>query len=131
MSDLTHTHTSLPLSPAPMSLLGLMASKATCTLLREMSAALAGLPCRQGDRERNSGLPGAEPRLWTWAWDSAGEPGMEPWRREAVEGGGAAAVVIPKLPPLAVIWLDTLTFIVVSTVKIVIDRLLKKQRSSV
>lgn len=106
-----------------MSLLGLMASRVTCTLLRETSAALAGLPWRggwQGDRERKRGLPGAEPRLWTLAWHRAGDPGIEPWRREAVEGepcpgtrGGAAAVDIPKLPPLAIIWLDRLRIIVV------------------
>lgn len=37
-----------------------MASRATCTLLREMSDALAGLPWREGDMEWKSGLPGAE-----------------------------------------------------------------------
>ena len=81
----THKLYNIPRSLSPaLSLLGLMASRGTCTLLREMSVALAGLPWKgglQGDRERNSGLPGAEPRLWTLAWDRAGEPGMVPWRR--------------------------------------------------
>lgn len=95
-----------------------MASRGTCTWLREMSVALAGLPWRgvwQGDRERNSGLPGAEPRLWALAWDRAGEPGIVPWRKEAEEGepcpvtrGDAVAGAIPKLLPLAIIWLDRL-----------------------
>lgn len=94
-----------------------MASRGTCTLLREVSVGLAGLPWRggwQGDRERNRGLPGAEPRLWALAWDRAGELGIVPWRKEVEEGehcpgtrGGAAAGV-PKLLPLAVIWLDKL-----------------------
>lgn len=99
-------------------LLGLMASRGTCTLLREMSAALAGLPWRggwwQGDREWNNGLPGAEPRLWALAWDRAGEPGVVCWSREGEEGEpclvtrGGAAAGIPKLLPLAIIWLDKL-----------------------
>lgn len=92
-----------------------MASRGTCTLLRETSAALAGLPWRggwQGDREWNSGLPGAELRLWTLTWDRAGEPGITAWRKEGEEGEpcpsmrGAAG--IPKLFPLAVIWTDKL-----------------------
>lgn len=41
-----------------------MASRGTCTLLREMSEALAGLPWRgdgwEGDMKWKSGLPGAE-----------------------------------------------------------------------
>lgn len=83
-----------------------------CTLLRETSVALAGLPWRggwQGDRERNRGLPGAEPRLWTLAWDRAGEPGTVHWRKEGEEGEpcpamrGGAAADIPKLLPLAAI----------------------------
>lgn len=94
-----------------------MASRGTCTLLREISLALAGLPWSggwQGDRERNSGLPGAESKLWAFTWDKAGEPGKGPWRRAAEEGepctgtrGGAAAGT-PKLVPLAVVWLDKL-----------------------
>lgn len=77
-------------------------------MLRESSGPLAGLPWSggwQGDRERNSGLPGAEPRLWALAWDTAGDPSMELWRREAEEGmpcpdmGGGIACVIPKPLP--------------------------------
>ena len=89
-----------------------------CTLLRETSVALAGLPWRggwQGDRERNRGLPGAELRLWAFTWDRAGEPGMA-WRREGEEGepcpgtrgAAAAAGGIPKVFPLVGIWLDRL-----------------------
>lgn len=98
-------------------LLGLIASRGTCTLPREMSAALAGLPCSggwQGDREWNSGLPGAEPRLWALAWDRAGEPGAVCWSTEAKEGEsclvmrGGTAAGIPKLLPLTIIWLDRL-----------------------
>ena len=87
-------------------------------LLREKSEALAGLPWSggwQGDRERNSGLPGAEPRLSALAWDRAGEPGSVLWRREAEDGepclvtrGDVAAGAIPKLLPLTIIWLDKL-----------------------
>lgn len=86
-----------------------MASRGTCTLLSETSAALAGLPCRgpwQGDREWNSGLPGAEPRLlWALVWDRAGEPGIAAWSRACEEGEpwpGMAPTGIPKLPPLVI-----------------------------
>jgi len=79
--------------------------------------ALAGLPWRgrwQGDRERNNGLPGAEPRLWALVWDRTGEPGNVPWRKDGEEGEpcpgtrGGAAAGSPKLLPLAVIWTDKL-----------------------
>lgn len=88
-------------------------------MLREMSVALAGLPWRggwQGDRERNSGLPGAEPRPWALTWVRAGELGIVLWRREGEEGEPCpgtregAAAGIPK-PPLTVIWLDKLKII--------------------
>lgn len=95
-----------------------MASRGTCTLLREMSEALAGLPWRgdrwEGDREWNSGLPGAEPWPWALMWARAGEPGVAWWSREGEAGepclvkwrGAAAVAGIPKLPPLAITWLD-------------------------
>lgn len=94
-----------------------MASRGTCTLLREMSEALAGLPWRgdgwEGDREWNSGLPGAEPWPWALMWARAGEPGVAWWSREGEAGepclvtwrGVAAVAGIPKLPPLAITWL--------------------------
>lgn len=96
--------------------LGLMASKGTWTLLREMSAPLPELPWRggwQGDREQNTGLPGAT--VWFWERDKAGELGIEVWKREAAGlalctgmKAGAGAAVIPKMLPAAVIWLDNL-----------------------
>lgn len=63
--------------------------------------------------EQNNGLPGAELRLWVLGWNRAGELGKELWGTgaEALElcrWGGAAAGVLPKLLPLAVIWLDRL-----------------------
>lgn len=94
-----------------------MASGGTCTLLNEMSVARPGLLWsggRLGERKWKSGLPGAEPRSWALAWDNAGEPGTECWRREGEEGqlclgtrAGAAAGNL-KLLPLAVISQDKL-----------------------
>lgn len=117
LSSTSKTHRSLLPPSSFLSLLGLIASSGTCTALRETSVALPGLPWRggwQGDRERNSGLPGAEPRLWAWVWIRAGELGIVRWRRAGEEGepcpgtrpGTAAGM--PKLLPLAVIWLDKL-----------------------
>lgn len=85
-------------------------------MLRE-SVALAGLPWRgrsQGDSERKSGLPGAEPRLCALAWDRAGEPGNAPRRKEGEEGEpwpctrGGAAAGNPKPLPRAAFWMDEL-----------------------
>lgn len=97
--------------PTRWFILGLMASRETCTLLSEMSESLAGLPWRggwEGDRERNRGLPGAMVRFWAAERDMAGEPGSATWSREAAEGepspGKRAGVAadIPKLLPPAV-----------------------------
>lgn len=95
----------------PQDSLGRMASRGTCTLDRDTSGPLAGLPPWRegwmGDKERNRGLPGAEPSIWALAWDTAGEPGMVPGSREA-EGASPAMEVgtpipIPN-PPTVFIW---------------------------
>lgn len=84
-----------------------MASRGTCTLLRDICAVLAGLPWTAGwagDRERKSGLPGTEARFWALAWLRAGETGRAPWMRDAAEGeldpaaGGGTTVGPRKLP---------------------------------
>lgn len=100
-----HTPLSLSLStslPYFQYSLGLMASRGTCTLPREASgpSPLAGLPpwkeeWWKGERELNRGLPGAELSVWALVWDTAGEPGMGPGRRE-VEERGTWGTMAPK-----------------------------------
>ena len=80
-----------------------MASSGTWTLARDTSGPLEGLAGKggwPGDMEWNSGLPGAEPRLWALDWDTAGEPGWRTWAiADELLACPDTAAGIPKLAP--------------------------------
>ena len=91
----------------PCDLLGLMESKGTKTLVREMASPLAGLSwlmARMGDKDRKWGLPGVPPTSWLLTKEVAREAGIEPRAgvgigAEKEEIRGAAASPIPKWEP--------------------------------
>lgn len=75
--------------PSPHDSLGLMASRGTQTLVKQISAPLAGLSWlmgRTGERERKAGLPGVMPTAWLLTKELARVAGTEPRA-----GGGTGA----------------------------------------